>query len=270
MILFIFKIDKMFLITVSSFYNDHSDIDFKINKVENIKDAIKDRLGESEMCGEFLHNFYLLGDPKTTSKIWVLIGIYHEYCDIVETLEGGDNHKNDITALIFANSLEEAKLLLKTHPVYIKDIADVIEHRNYTRKEIDDTDVVNYIFGDMGNQLAQLSGNFGEVPDEYLTLIKENIGNRDELKQREKLQQEEQKDEIEIIKANYEHQERIKFEEEYKRREIEDELRKKEEKERLKRMKEENKKIQHEYYLSQRELSIKDEERVQKQLQLQK
>lgn len=120
----------------------------------------------SEYVAEYTDKFYQLGSKEDleNKKVWILIGIYHEYGIIdVERLESGDM-KNDINAIIYAENLEEAKSLLKTHPEYLADI-------NRIKKDdssIEEMDVLAFIFGDEGQKLAQLCGNFGELDKNLL------------------------------------------------------------------------------------------------------
>jgi hypothetical protein len=116
-----------------------------------------------EYVGEFIDKFTKLGDTSS-EKIWVLIGRYHEYVITKKELKNG-SIPNDISALIFANSLEEVKKLLKTHPAYIADIENVL--KDDPDSGVEDLDVVKYIFGDDGQQLAQLCGDLVELPQEY-------------------------------------------------------------------------------------------------------
>lgn len=122
----------------------------------------------NEYCAEYIDQMTRLGNPTVGKRIWVLIGIYHEYAiDFMRQL-GYDGlvqevYENDISAIIFANSVDEAKALLKTHPVYLADMGRV---KNQV-PDVENEDVLEYIFGDTGQQLAQLSGNFAEVPPEH-------------------------------------------------------------------------------------------------------
>jgi hypothetical protein len=264
--------NKMFFITMSSYYNDNSDINFKLQQIDRIADAVKDHLDQHELCGEFLHKFTLLGNPETSNNIWVLIGIYHETSDVVAVLKG--EYQNDITALIFANSLEEAKELLKTHPVYLKDVEETVNNTDVDRKqeeinEIRQMDVLNYIFGDTGNTLAQLCGNFSQVATEHVELIKEIVKNQDvdSLKELVKWQRITQKEEIEKIQNEYNQEQQQKMFQEHEARRIREQQEKLAYEERQLRAEEDAKRYQKAYYLEQQELTRRDEEQFRLYLQ---
>ena len=77
----------------------------------------------------------------------------------------------DIGIVVYANSEEEAKNIIKTHPIYLQDVQDTIDafyyDNNKGQTKIREMDVIDYIFGDTGQKLAQLCGDFAEVPVEY-------------------------------------------------------------------------------------------------------
>ena len=80
------------------------------------------------------------------------------------------NIKNNINAIVYANSENEAKQLLKTHPVYDKNIKEIIkdlngEDDNYI-KFIKNMDIVEYLFDNEG--LSELYGSIILVKDKDL------------------------------------------------------------------------------------------------------
>ena len=145
--------------------------EFRILQSDSLQ-KIADEFDELENVGDFLSALPVFGS-KSAPKIWICIARFHEECSDTgeEILTGHIN--NDIAALIFANSYEEAKLQLKSHPAYQKDIRAQIADGN---SDVEDVDVVEYVFGDFGGQLAQLCGDFMEVPVTYHQLIREHCG----------------------------------------------------------------------------------------------
>lgn len=80
--------------------------------------------------------------------------------------------QSTMTGLIFAKTAEESTALLRTHPIYQEDIKKTIEDDEDNNAEILMMDPVKYIFDDVGCHLAQLNGDFVEVPAQYVEIIR--------------------------------------------------------------------------------------------------
>ena len=158
---------KDYLVLVSMF-EGYGDIEF-IDSDDVIRLYKKDDELE-EKIGQFLSTMPRLGDPRTSKYIWILIARYHEESlELKEIKEG--KIESDIDAVVFANSEKEAKELLKTHPIYIKDLQTTLEDGR-DQQEYEEMDALEYIFSE-GSQLCQLNGDFVKVPEKYHKLIKE-------------------------------------------------------------------------------------------------
>ena len=128
-----------------------------------------------ERTGAYISSLDRMGDPNS-NKIWVLIGRYHE--EILKEDEILDGYiPFDIGLIVFADTEEEAKKIIKTHPTYLQDVQDTIEAFYYDddkgQVELHEMDVLDWIFGDTGQKLAQLCGSFIEVPVEYHYLFRQ-------------------------------------------------------------------------------------------------
>lgn len=113
---------------------------------------------------QFLDQFTVVGNPDA-SNIWCVIAMYHE-----------DTFPEDepvMSMFIFAETVEDAKRLVKETPLYQEDIADAVTNHQpgFTKEELDQLDVIEYIFGDYGDRLSQCIGQFGLVPPQWRSLI---------------------------------------------------------------------------------------------------
>lgn len=168
----------MLLIKLTPYQNYKSD-DFEliIDELNNMNTHIKKEADgitvREETVAAYVHEMTVLGDLNHP-RLWALIGVYHENLyDVLQDISTG-TIDNDITALIFAETVEQVSELLRTHPVYQEDIKAATEDDSepHTNAEIVAMDPVQYIFNDVGARLAQLNGDFVEVPPQYVEMLR--------------------------------------------------------------------------------------------------
>lgn len=171
-------VGEMLLIKLTPYQSYNSD-DFKLiidelddmnTHIERDVDGITVR---EETVAAYVHEMTMLGDFNHP-RLWALIGVYHENLYYVLKDISSGTIKNDITALIFAEIPEQASELLRTHPVYQEDIKATVEDDSEPESiaEIMTMDPLDYIFGDVGSVLAQLCGDFVEIPLKYVEVIR--------------------------------------------------------------------------------------------------
>jgi hypothetical protein len=161
----------MHLATVNDNFTDGDKFVLDIIEIDGVpNDDLARKLEDMDaQAGQFLEKMSVLGDPRA-SQIYIIISVYHEYAFLLDIIS--EQSVPEISAIIFAENLEEAKMLLKTHSAYLMDLSICIDQERYTREELENIDVLDYIFGDIGVQFAQCLGNFGCVPVKWHNLIR--------------------------------------------------------------------------------------------------
>jgi hypothetical protein len=168
----------MYFISVSDQCCRNEEFTINVIKLEDdLKKEAKKFENLDTQAGELLHKFDVLGNT-CASKIWVAIVVFHEYAYLDKIILG--KSEPELSTFIFAETLEEAKKLLKKHPAYLKDIEEIKNCEDIFSDGIDDMDVVDYILGlnDYGGQFAQCLGGFGEVPEKWHSIIRSTMVNR--------------------------------------------------------------------------------------------
>lgn len=118
------------------------------------------------LCAAYVSSIPKFGDKDRSRKIWVLIGRDQSTMFAKADIKAGII-RNDITAIVYADSRSEADELLRSHPAHR---AIVMEAAGGTSKRVDDymsVGVLDFIFGDYGDHCSTFIGNMVEVPIEH-------------------------------------------------------------------------------------------------------
>lgn len=143
--------------------------------INEIKENLRVVHGDNfnELCGSNLDDLLCIGYGKYA---YILIGQYHE--DHLENIFD-HGYNNDISAIIFADSRQQADEYLRGHPELIADIQSTLEDaddQQTVEEYLDGRSTLEIIFGDELQKIAQLSGDFRKVPDIYQNFFCEYTG----------------------------------------------------------------------------------------------